>query len=355
MSQAIVSSDTGPFLTNISTTNLMLKQQILTTITRYKMLDHGDHVLVGISGGPDSTALLLALKELSKELKIKVYAASLDHMFRKTESQNDVLFAKKLAKKLKIRFFQSKVNVPELHKAQGGSKEDIARSVRYNFLLKAANKFSANKIALGHTKDDQAETVLMRLIYGAGITGLSGIPPTRKTGKYLIIRPLIETAKSDVVLYLKENNIKPRFDSSNIQDIYKRNKIRSKLIPFLEKEFNPNIKEALSRTASLLRDDRDLLEEVILKNIFENVIKPDKKNGVLLNLKKFDKLHVALRKYVTREAIRRVNTNLTGIEHRHWRLLEDFIAKRKNKASWHLPYGCRVMVKKGNLLFYNVS
>ena len=325
------------------------------------MLTKGDRVLVGVSGGPDSAALLLVLHGLRKELRLKLYAASLNHMFRK-DAAEDVKFVKSLAGKLKMPFFAGKVNIPNLHKSQGGSKEDLARSVRYEFFLRAAKKFNANKIALGHTKDDQAETVLMRLIYGAGTTGLSGIPATRKLGTHLIVRPLIETTRADINLYLKEKKIKARIDATNFQDVYKRNKIRKQLISLLEKEYNPNIKEALARTADLLRDDRDLLEEVLLKDVFAKVIKagpePERfgagrKNTIRLNLKRFDRLHVALKKYVLRECIRRVNLRLTGIEYRHWRLLKDFIAKRKNKASWHLPYGCRVRIKRGSVLFYN--
>jgi tRNA(Ile)-lysidine synthase len=318
------------------------------------MLKRGDRVLAGVSGGPDSVALLLALHSLKKELKIKLYVASLNHMFRK-DAADDVKFVKNLAVKLKVPFYTEKIDVPALHKSQGGSKEDLARRFRYEFFLRAAKRFKANKIALGHTRDDQAETVLMRLIYGAGITGLSAIPATRKTGSSLIVRPLIETTRIRIDSYLKQNRVKARMDSTNLQAAYKRNKIRSRLIPILEKEYNPNIKEALARTADLLRDDKDVLEEVLLKKVFAGVIKPDKAGAVRLSLKRFDKLHTALQKYVLRECIRRVNTRLAGIEYRHWRLLKDFIAKRKNGASWHLPYGCRVMIKKGNILFYNVG
>ena len=317
------------------------------------MLTPGERVLVGVSGGPDSVALLLVLNELKKDMKLKLFVVSLNHMFRKKEAKEDVRFVKGLAKRLRLPFYAQRIDLPKLHNVKGGSKEAMARQARYEFFAKAAKKFSAKRIALGHTKDDQAETVLMRLIYGAGITGLSGIPPTRKLGLYLIIRPLIETSRADINLYLKENKVKACFDATNYDDAYKRNKIRNRLVPFLEKQFNPNIKEGLARTAALLRDDRDLLEEVLLKEAFKKLIKPAKGKAIRLNLKRFDKLHIALKKYVLRECIRRVNLRLTGIEYRHWRLLEDFIAKRKNNAFWHLPYGCRVKIKGGSILFYN--
>jgi len=275
-------------------------------------------------------------------------------MFRK-DAGEDIKFVKKITTRLKVPLFTEKIDIPGLHKVDGGSKEDLARSVRYDFFLKAAKKFKADKIALGHTQDDQAETVLMRLIYGAGITGLSGIPATRKLNRYLIVRPLIEASRNDINLYLKEKKIKAKFDATNSDNAYKRNKIRSQLIPFLEKEYNPNIKAALARTSDLLRDDCNLLEEILLKKVFASVIKAGKNSAVRLSLKGFDKLHVALQKYVLRECIRRVNLRLAGIEYRHWRLLEAFIAKRKDNAQWHLPYGCRVKIRKGSMLFYNES
>jgi len=330
----------------------MLTQQIFSTINNYNMLTKGDRVLVGVSGGPDSVALLLVLHSLKKELKIKLYAASLNHMFRK-DAVRDIKFVRRLASGLKTPFYTEKIDVPTLHREKGGSKEDLARQARYEFFARAAKRVKANKIALGHTMDDQAETVLMRLIYGAGIKGLSGIPPTRNFAGHLIIRPLIETLRRDIDLYLKENKIKARSDATNYQDVYKRNKIRKQLIRLLEKEYNPNIRNALARTADLLRDDHNLLEEVLLKDIFARFIKADKKKNVRLNLKRFDKLHTALKKYVLRECIRRVNLRLTGIEYRHWRLLNDFIAKRKNNSSWHMPFGCRVRIKRGSILFYN--
>ena len=214
------------------------------------MFTKGDRVLVGVSGGPDSIALLLALHGLKSELGLKLFVASLNHMFRK-DAEKDIRFVKKMAAKLKVPLFTENIDIPKQHKVDGGSKEDLARTVRYDFFLKAAKKFRANKIALGHTRDDQAETVLMRLIYGAGITGLSGIPATRKFNKYLIVRPFIETARSDINLYLKEKKVEAKIDVTNSDNAYKRNKIRSQLIPLLEREYNPNIKEALARTCLL--------------------------------------------------------------------------------------------------------
>ncbi len=320
----------------------MLTQQVLKTINKYNMLKDGDKVLVGVSGGADSVALFLVLRQISKQMRLKIFAASLNHMFRREESDGDVEFVKNLAGRLKIPFITDRVDVPTIWAKEGGSKEDVARKVRYEFFVKAAKQAGADKIAVGHTKDDQAETVLMRLIYGAGMLGLGGIPPKRLIGKYLLIRPLIEVSRQQIGAYLKLRRIKPRVDASNLKDIYRRNKIRNKLLPFL-KRYNPKIKDVLSRTAENLRDDYDFLENFVLKKVFKKYIKNNEFGAIKINLKDFDRLHTALKKYLLRESIK-------GLEYRHWEILDKFIEKRKDNSVIHLPGGYRAKIEDKNVV-----
>ena len=331
----------------------MLKQSVLKTIKKYDMFQAGDKVLIGVSGGPDSVALLLVLNEISKQLRIDIFVASLNHMFRDKESKMDIKFVKDLTIKLKLPFIAENVDVPKIWKKSGGSKEELARIVRYEFFSRAAMGVGANKIAVGHTKDDQAETVLMRLIYGAGFSGLGGIHPVRKFEKFIIVRPLIEVSRFQINAYLKKKRINARIDSTNLENIYKRNKIRNILIPFLEKEYNPNIKDVLSNTAETLRDDYDLFDSYLLEKMFKENINADKNSRVSFNLAEFDKLHISLKKYLIRECIRLANMNLKGIEYRHWQKLEDFIAKRKDSSLMHLPRGCRVKIEGNRVVFYS--
>jgi len=329
-----------------------LKQEVLKTIQEYNMLQQGDKVLVGVSGGPDSVALLLILNELAGALKINIFIASLNHMFRKNESAKDLEFVKTLAKKLKLPVIVENIDIPKICRQQGGSKEDIARQVRYDFFVRTAVRFGINKIALGHTKDDQAETVLMRLLYGSGTVGLGGIHPVRKSGRLFVVRPLIKVSKKQLGVYLKKKHVSPRIDSSNLKNIYRRNKVRNQLLPVLEKEYNPRIKDVLSNAAENLRDDYNLLDEFLLKNLFRKNIKIDKNKCAGFDLKQYDKLHVAFKKYLIRESIRLTNLNLKNIEYRHWRNLEDFIAKRKNNSVMHLPCGCRAKIEGNRIIFY---
>ena len=234
----------------------MIIEKVKNTIKRCRLIDKYDKIIVGVSGGPDSLALLYILNTLKKELKLKIHIAHLDHMLRKNSAQ-DRKFVEGLARKLKLPVTTAQINVKAL--AKKGSLEEIARNARLGFLFKVARDTRADKIALGHNLDDQAETVLMRILRGTGLYGLAGILPKREISGYQIIRPLIEVRRKEIETYLKQKKIRPRIDISNSQEIYFRNKIRHKLLPLLEKEYNKNAKEVLSNMAETVGNDYDYL------------------------------------------------------------------------------------------------
>ena len=195
-------------------------------------------MIVAVSGGPDSTALLLALNSLKREYGLKLHIAHLDHMFRAAkETKKDHEYVSLLSRKFGIPLIFKRVDVPAYAKESGLSLEEAAREKRYEFLLKTAKAAGARKIALGHTLDDQAETVLMRLVRGSGLGGLRGIPPKRPLEGAFIVRPLIEVWKKEVEEYLKEMAVKPRRDATNFMRKFLRNRIRHELLPLMEKEF----------------------------------------------------------------------------------------------------------------------
>ena len=228
--------------------NVDFIDKVKGTIRRFGLLTKGQTVLVALSGGPDSVALLHALVALESEFRLKLFAAHLNHKLRGKESDQDEKFAGDLASGLKVRFFSKRVDVKKEAKRKKLSIEEAAREVRYRYLEKLANQVKADRIAVGHQADDQAETFLMRLIRGAGSAGLSGIPPRR--GK--IIRPLIQIRRAEIEDFLKANRFPSRLDSSNYLSDYLRNRIRLSLLPKLEREFNPKIVETLNRTADIL-------------------------------------------------------------------------------------------------------
>ena len=277
------------------------------TVNHFELLKRGDRVLVAVSGGPDSVALLFGLFALKSELNLKLYVAHLNHKLRGTESDEDERFVRNLASRLKLEFFSKKVDVKKEAKRQKLRIEECAREVRYQYLEKIAQKIKADKIATGHQADDQAETLLMRLLRGAGGAGLSGIPPKR--GK--IIRPLIRTTRKEIESYLKANKITSRLDSSNYLPDFYRNKIRLKLLPEIKKEFNPKIVEVLNRTADIISLQQEFVEttsEKILLSI--GIIRQDK---IIIDLKKFSGYDICLQREMIRLCIRKLKGDLNRL------------------------------------------
>lgn len=319
----------------------MILDKARNTIKRHNLISKGDKVVVGVSGGPDSLALLYLLNSLRKELKLSLRIAHLDHMLRR-DSHKDALFVKKIAEKLKIPVTIAQVNVKELIKK--GSLEEIARNTRLGFLFRVAKDTRADKIALGHNLDDQAETVLMRILRGAGLYGLAGILPKRNISGYEVIRPLIEVKREDIDRFLKGKKIEPRIDTSNLKDIYFRNKIRNKLLPLLKKGYNKNIKKVLSGMAESVGSDYDYL--------FRQASHAMKRLGKNINLKRFLKLHPAVQRLVLRLNISSLKGNMRQINLQHIREIEDLIFNRPINSIVDLPKGISVVKKKKYLSFY---
>ena len=318
----------------------MILDKVRDTIKKYGLIQNGDRIVVGVSGGPDSVVLLYLLLALSKDLKITLHIAHLDHMLRK-DSCKDREFVEGLAKKLSISCTCAKINVKTISKK--GSLEEIARDARLSFFFKVAKEIKAVKIALGHNLDDQAETVLMRIIRGTGLYGLSGILPKRVISGNTIIRPLIEVRRKEIEGFLNKRRIKPRIDSSNAQDVYFRNRIRKDLLPYLEKKYNGNIKEILSNMAESVGLDYDYLS-----GIAERAMRQSKAG---LRVDKLLKLHPAIRRLVIRRAIARVKGDTRRINFQHTREIEDLISNRPVNSVVDLPKGVSV-IKRKYLFFY---
>ena len=197
----------------------MLEEKVLETIKKFDMLSFDDKVLVGVSGGPDSVALLKILLSFRQKYNLSIYIAHLNHMLRGRESDEDADFVKNLAQKLDLPCEVKSCNLSEIVKKKRSNLEEIAREYRYKFYSETTEKLKTNKIALGHNADDQVETILMRLLRGSGLEGLTGIPPVRNK----IIRPLIECTRKEIEEYCQIHKIEYRIDSSNKETIYFRN------------------------------------------------------------------------------------------------------------------------------------
>ena len=235
-----------------------MEEKILKTIKKYNLISNGDKIVVAVSGGPDSMCLLNILKNLRQKFNIELFVAHINHMIRE-EADSETEYVKNYCEKNNIKCFIKRANVLEMAKEQKKGTEEMGRIVRYDFFEYVANEVSADKIAIAHTENDNVETILMNLMRGASLEGLKGIEPIR--GKY--IRPLIECNREEIEKYCEINKLDPKFDKTNNDNTYTRNKIRNLLIPYIKKEFNPNIIETLNRLAVLARQDATYFNKIV--------------------------------------------------------------------------------------------
>lgn len=318
----------------------MLEDKVKRTIKINSLVDKQDQVILGVSGGPDSVAMLHLLKKISRELKIKLHVAHFDHKLR-SDSQKDREFVQNLACKLGLPFSYLEKEIKKVNNK--GSIEEIARNERLKFFFAVAHKIKAKKIALAHNLDDQAETVLMRILRGSGLYGLSAMSPKRKVSKYLLIRPLIGIRRKEIEAYLKKKGLKYRRDYTNDEDTYFRNRIRNNLLPLLEEKYNPNIKELLSNMAESLSYDYDYLLRAAEKDF--------NRNAPGLKLKKIAKLHPAIFRLILRLKFAKVSGDMRRLTFKHIKELEDLIYNRPQNSVVSLPK-CISVIKTGSSLIF---
>lgn len=235
-----------------------LIDRVKRTIDRYGLLTEGDRVIVGVSAGVDSMVLMHLLNQLRQDFSLSLIIAHLNHGLRPEESKREAELVRKESLRLGLPFEYEELNVREFQEAKGISMQDAARRVRLQFFLQLLKKHEGNKIALGHHADDQVETILLRLLRGSGLKGLKGMLPIRE-GK--VIRPLLEVWKEEIEAFASENSISFLLDSSNLGEDYLRNRIRQKLIPLIEKQYQPGFRKTLFRTSTRLRDEDDFIEK----------------------------------------------------------------------------------------------
>ena len=238
----------------------VLINKVLDTIKRNDMFCYNERVLVGVSGGCDSVALLHVLANIPYALDIRV--VHINHMLRGKDADLDEQCVKDHCAEMGIPFTSVRIDVESVAKSTKTSVEEAGRNVRYEVFFEQAHIQGCSKIAVAHHKDDQAETVLMRLMRGSGLKGLTGIPDIREDKRAAIIRPFIEVSRREIEDYCDKERLETRTDESNFDSKYLRNKVRNELIPLLGKEYNPSIVDALVRTQSLLKEDDDYLEKV---------------------------------------------------------------------------------------------
>jgi tRNA(Ile)-lysidine synthase len=325
--------------------NNKLLRIVEETVTAYGMLKEKDSVVVGVSGGPDSVALLHVLGALAPRFSLKLGIAHLNHCLRQNDSDKEAAFVETLSDRLGLPFHIYKEDVHEYQIKNKLSLEEAARRVRYTFLNRIAETNRYNKIALGHHSDDNAELVLMNLFRGSGPLGLSGIPPVRD-GK--IIRPLIKLNRSEIIDYLNQNRLKYVSDASNMDTKYLRNRVRHKLIPLLKTDYNPKISETLNRLSSIMLSEEAWIEDVI-HPLFEKSVLNVQDDRITFSVSMLDPLHTAALRRILRKAISRIKGDLRRISFANIDAVQRLLEKGPAYGRLDLPDRIRIQ-RRGDVL-----
>lgn len=298
-------------------------KKIQTFSNRFDLWKDGSKIVVGVSGGPDSVCLLDILNKLKDKYNFELIIAHVNYGLRGRESDEDEKFVDNLAEKYGLKI--EKLKLKDLN-IDDSNLENELRNTRFDFFEKLRKENNFDLIAVAHNQDDQAETLLMRLIRGSGLQGLASIRP--RNGK--VIRPLLNTSKKEILKYLKENDLEYRTDSTNKDTKFFRNKIRHKLIPYLEENYNPSIKETLAGSANGISDDYAFIKYEA-SEIFDKLCKIDE-NTAKIDINEMLKVHLSLQKQVIRIAISKTKGNLKNVENSHIEEILKIAKSKKNKA-----------------------
>lgn len=325
-----------------------MKDKVSKYVEENFMIEKGDSILVALSGGPDSVCLLHILYSLSKKMNIFLYAAHVNHCLRGEEAIKDEKYAEELCRRLNIPFYCKRVDIKSISKERGVSTELAGRDERYKFFDELKEKLSINKIAIAHNANDQAETLIMRIIRGTGLEGLIGIKPIRDS---VYIRPILCLTRKEIEQYCNEQNLNPRIDQTNYEEIYSRNKIRLKAIPFIEENFNKDIVATLNRLAYMCNMDNEFIESKVDEK-YQEFCKDEGKYFYICK-DGFDEFEAL----VTR-IIRRALMNFSGIQYNfEMKHVYDIISLQKGESgkSINLPNGIKAINVYGNVKLEKVK
>lgn len=314
------------------TESKQLYQQVLQLIRQYHMLETGESVLVGVSGGVDSVVLLSVLYHLRGSLGIKLHVVHLNHQFRGEEAARDALFVRHLAQQLSLPYTIESQNVPAFIRQQHLSPQDAARQVRYKFFNDVAERIDAHKIATAHHANDQAETLLMGLIRGVSIHGLGGIQPVFEER---IIRPLLTTSRDQIEAFARTEGIEYVTDSSNSTRKYVRNTIRLDLLPFLQQRFTPTIIKRLTTYAQIFQEDAFFIDKIATERYIQ--ICQEEENVIKINLTRFVQEDTTIQREVIYKAFEKITGSRHELETVHVRAVMELLIRKNTGKRLCLP------------------
>ncbi len=299
-----------------------------TYIERYQLLAPNAPVVVGVSGGPDSVALLHLLHSIAPSYGLALHVAHLNHCIRGEEADGDEAFVISLARSWNLPVTTERIDIPALARREKLALEEAARRARYGFLCRVAQRVGARKIAVGHNADDQAETILMHLLRGAGPAGLRGMLPSTPLRDYrlvsqcepppsdlMLIRPLLSTSREAIEVYCEQNSLKPRLDRSNLDTTYYRNKLRHEVLPYL-REINPQISERLRNLGEVVRADYELLGEFV-SVAHDTVLIAAHSDALIFDLARWREQPLAVRRSIVRRSAYKLRRTLRDVSFQH--------------------------------------
>ncbi len=322
-----------------------MEQRVLGFIQQHKLVEGASKLVVAVSGGPDSVCLLHILARRQKELGVKLHLAHLNHQLRGLESEADAEYVAELSRQLGIPATIERRDVKGYQKQKRLSLEEAAREVRYRFLVEVAESIGTERVAVGHTRDDHIETILMHLIRGTGTRGLRGlqaVTPWPPAGKSLtIIRPLLEISHQETEDYCRRHRLSPRLDASNLSLSPLRNRIRQQLLPLLL-SYNPRLAETLLRTGRIASDDIDFLDEQTAQ-LWDEIARQEGES-IILDRESFEPLSPALKRYLLRASVEKLLGSAKDIEMRHIEEMMSLTTKPAGKRL-NLPGGLTFSVE----------
>lgn len=314
-------------------------------IIENKLIEEGDKILVALSGGPDSVCLLHILARLRNEFNLKLGAIHINHLLRGEEAIDDENYTKKLCKSLDVESYIERIDISTIAEKEGQSIELAGREERYKAFNKIKEKFSYDKIAVAHNSNDQAETILMRLMRGSGLEGLTGIKAKREGG---IIRPILCLNRNEIERYCEEYKLEPRIDKSNYEKIYNRNKVRLDIIPYMKENFNEDIVDTLNRMVLLLQKDNEYLEEVAM-DAYSKYCK-EENNEIIVNSNLFKSEKEAIITRVLKRCFKVISNSHKNFEMKHILDIVDLSKLGTNKEI-HLTNNIIVKNIYGDIVF----
>jgi len=327
-----------------------MEARLKEIISENNLLADCKKLLLAVSGGPDSLAMLDLFYRFKDEFDLEIAAAHLDHMFRE-ESSSEADFVEAFAKEKGIKFFKKQLNLPEIIKKNNLSAEAAARKERFKFFKEIIDEHNYDLLALAHHRDDQAETVLLNLFRGCGLKGLSGIQISAEFNGIQIIHPLLKFKKKEILNYCYQKNLQPRFDSSNQKNIYSRNIIRNEIFPVVEQKINSKAREVIARSSNLLEAENNFLEQLAAIE-YKKIIKEENDKKIIIDFNKFKNIERVLQRRIYRMIYDQLNNNLDDLYLDHIFEIEKLIKNIKTGRGVDIASGIRVEISYSNLVFY---